>query len=225
MKMRKKIFKVMILLLVAIVITMANSYVFAEDEDPINNPDYYDPSGSDETASTTVANKAKVIVNVIQVIGIIVAVVSLMIIGIKYMVGSLEERADYKKTMLPWILGCIMVVSVTSVPKLIISFSGIFDTTETVTNWAEENGKIKLILHANGDGATFSNGDTIKYVQVTANIKTSLKSEWEPTWEGHTFLGWAKTSTATSPSWYSNDGYNTSFSYNNTNLYAVWSTN
>lgn len=32
-----------------------------------------------------------------------------MIIGIKYMTGSLEEKANYKKTMVPYLVGCVIL--------------------------------------------------------------------------------------------------------------------
>ena len=41
--------------------------------------------------------------------GVIVAVVIILIIGIKYMVGSAEEKAEYKKTMIPYIVGAVLI--------------------------------------------------------------------------------------------------------------------
>lgn len=58
------------------------------------------------------------ILGIIQVVGTFVAVATLMILGIKYMLGSLEERASYKKSMLPYIVGAVLLfagVNITSV--------------------------------------------------------------------------------------------------------------
>ena len=33
--------------------------------------------------------------------------------------GSAEERADYKKTMIPYIIGAILVFSMTTLPMII----------------------------------------------------------------------------------------------------------
>ncbi len=49
------------------------------------------------------------ILGIIQVVGTFVAVAVLMILGIKYMLGSLEERASYKKSMLPYIIGAVLL--------------------------------------------------------------------------------------------------------------------
>ncbi len=48
-------------------------------------------------------------------IGTITSVLALIIIGIKYMVGSVEEKAEYKKTMQPYLIGTVMVFSITNI--------------------------------------------------------------------------------------------------------------
>ena len=47
----------------------------------------------------------KNIVKILQQIGVIVSVVALIIIGIKYLLASVQEKAEYKKTMMPYIIG------------------------------------------------------------------------------------------------------------------------
>lgn len=49
------------------------------------------------------------IVSIIKNIAIVVSVAVILILGIKYMMGSAEEKADYKKTMIPYFIGAIMV--------------------------------------------------------------------------------------------------------------------
>ena len=46
-------------------------------------------------------NKANIIASIIRYIGIIVSVLTLSAIGIKFMLGSVEERAQYKQTLMP----------------------------------------------------------------------------------------------------------------------------
>ena len=72
------------------------------------NPDEFDPSSS--TGSNTLAdNIIKTILGGVQGIGSIVSVLALVIIGVKYMLGSVEEKAEYKKTMLPYLVGAILL--------------------------------------------------------------------------------------------------------------------
>lgn len=35
------------------------------------------------------------------------------------MIGSVEDKASYKKTMLPWIVGAVLVFTVTTVPNVL----------------------------------------------------------------------------------------------------------
>ena len=66
---------------------------------------------------------ARKIAGAVAIIGSSVSIVTLIAIGIKYMVGSVEERADYKKTMLPWLLGAVMVFVITLLPSLIFTIT------------------------------------------------------------------------------------------------------
>lgn len=55
------------------------------------------------------------ILGTVQVIGMISSVAALMIIGIKYMLGSAEEKSQQKETLIYYIIGAILVLSITSV--------------------------------------------------------------------------------------------------------------
>lgn len=59
------------------------------------------------------------IINIIQILGIIISLCSIGILGIKYMTGSLEQRAEYKKTLLPFIIGIALITAITTIVKFI----------------------------------------------------------------------------------------------------------
>ena len=71
------------------------------------------------TGTTEIQNFGGNIMGVINVVGVVVAVVVLMVIGIKYMMGSAEEKAEYKKTMIPYIVGAVLVLGASSIVKII----------------------------------------------------------------------------------------------------------
>ena len=50
------------------------------------------------------------IISIIRYVGMILGAVMLTIIGLKYMLGSVEEKAEYKKTMMPYIVGCMLLM-------------------------------------------------------------------------------------------------------------------
>lgn len=85
------------------------------------NPDEYNPSRNPLTAedSQKVTSKIGVILGSVRNISIVVSVIILMIIGVKYILGSAEEKANYKATILPYIIGCIMSVAGTTIVSFI----------------------------------------------------------------------------------------------------------
>ena len=78
----------------------------------------------DSKVDTTKINKtAASVINLIRNVAAIAAVVILSILGIKYMMGSTEERAEYKKSFIPLIVGIIVVVSAASIASLLFSIA------------------------------------------------------------------------------------------------------
>ena len=69
--------------------------------------------------SEELKSKAGVILGVLQTIGTVVSIVMLMIIGIKYMLGSVEEKANYKRTLIPYIVGAFLIFTGTLLPQII----------------------------------------------------------------------------------------------------------
>ena len=72
---------------------------------------------------TTIGNKVMGIIQVVGTIAVIAAVIILMILGIKYMMGSAEEKAEYKKTMIPYIIGAVLLFAATTIANAIYTFA------------------------------------------------------------------------------------------------------
>ena len=79
---------------------------------------------------TEVQNLGKQMVGILQVIGIVVAVVVLLVLGIKYMMGSAEEKAEYKKTMIPYIVGAILIFAATTIVNVVYNIANGFNATK-----------------------------------------------------------------------------------------------
>ncbi len=73
---------------------------------------YAESPASDPTEFRQKANR---VIGVIQVCGSIFSVIALIAIGIRYMFSSIEEKAEYKKTMIGYMIGCIMVFCLTNI--------------------------------------------------------------------------------------------------------------
>ena len=112
--------KVLSLVTIILLVVMILIPTFVMASDPLENLDAYKPSG---TIGTKAAQKAGNILNVITVIGIVVGVITLIVIGIKYMVGTVQEKAEYKKTMFSYIIGLVLLISVCSFVQIIYNLT------------------------------------------------------------------------------------------------------
>lgn len=85
------------------------------------NPDNYEPDSTTEVSNASkLSKKGNIIIKVIQVIASAASVGVLIIIAIKYMMGSVEEKAEYKKSMMPYIIGCFLVFGITNFLGIVV---------------------------------------------------------------------------------------------------------
>lgn len=92
------------------------SDIFTQADDFIGKGD----STISTIGQTEMQELSETIYNVLLIIGIIVAVIIGMIIGIKFMTGSVEEKAKVKETLIPYIAGCIVVFGAFTIWRLVV---------------------------------------------------------------------------------------------------------
>lgn len=117
--MKKSIKVISTLLLTIMLVASIAGTVLAVDPNTVLN-------GLNGNGNVQINDLAKVgnnIVTIIQVVGIVIAVIVLLVIGIKYMMGSASEKAEYKKTMIPYIVGAVLIFAGTSLVRVIYSLS------------------------------------------------------------------------------------------------------
>ena len=86
------------------------------------DPEQYAPqSTSDVTGGNELLRIGNNILGWINLFATIISVIVIGIIGIKYMVGSIEERAEYKKNMKPYIIGCVLIFGITTFLDIIVN--------------------------------------------------------------------------------------------------------
>lgn len=122
MKNKKILFIILIFLL--LILLFFNKVIAASGviTDPRDNPEAYSPGQmSDANQVKDIGNK---IIGVVQFVGSFASVIVLIVLGIKYMAGSLEERAAYKKTMFPYLIGAIFVFGITNILGIVNSIAG-----------------------------------------------------------------------------------------------------
>lgn len=115
MEKNKKIALALIILIATITFTLIPTFAKAEID-----PDNYKPNEIADIDFTAVTNIVNPVVGILRYGGIGISIIVLMILGIKYMVGSVSEKAEYKKTMIVYIIGVALLVSTTQLLAIII---------------------------------------------------------------------------------------------------------
>ena len=113
--MKKILKKILLIILLIVMLIVTGTTVFAD----------YTPSDLTGTAPAGTMQEVKSIGNkvigVLQAIGIVVSVIVLSILGIKYMLGSVEQKAEYKKTMLPYVIGAALIFGASTISYIIMN--------------------------------------------------------------------------------------------------------
>lgn len=117
--MKKSIKVISTLLLAIMLVTSIAGTVLAVDPNTVLN----ELNGNGNVQTNDLTKVGNNIVTIIQVVGIVIAVIVLLVIGIKYMMGSASEKAEYKKTMIPYIVGAVLIFAGTSLVRVIYSLS------------------------------------------------------------------------------------------------------
>lgn len=132
MKSRKKKILIQIIMLIMMIVLLIPNQARAGQgtQSYIVNPNDFNPNangGIKQNDINTVTRMVKPVVNVIAIIGTIASVVTLMLIGLKYMMGSVEEKAEYKKTMIPYLIGVIILFGISTFLNIILKMTqGVF---------------------------------------------------------------------------------------------------
>ena len=117
----KKLAKILSVVMISIMVMTCITTTFAATA---TNPAVWEDDKLDTSAidTSSIKNFSAALINVVSIVGSAAAIITLIILGIKYMMGSAEERAEYKKTLLPYILGAAMVFGASLLTGVIYNF-------------------------------------------------------------------------------------------------------
>lgn len=117
--MKKQVKVLTTIIMVIMVIATLSNVVFGAD---VNNIlDQINNNKGTTTGTDEITGIGAKIIDILQVVGIVVGIVVLLVIGIKYIMGSAEEKAEYKKVMIPYIVGAILIAAAPTIVKLIFN--------------------------------------------------------------------------------------------------------
>lgn len=114
--MKKYIMIIITMLLLALILSANILEVQAVGLDKMGDSSAYIQENGDSRQAIAIGN---VVVGVIRTVGEAIAVVMLSIIGLKYVMGSVEEKAEYKQTMWPYILGAVLIFAGAALTNII----------------------------------------------------------------------------------------------------------
>ena len=104
------------ILLSTIFVLISNTVVLAN---PIEDPNSFRPNGIQAGDANLITSRANNIIGIIVAVGVIISAITLGVLGIKYMIGSVEERAEYKKSMIPYLIGAVLLLATSSIVGII----------------------------------------------------------------------------------------------------------
>lgn len=112
--------KILTIILIALIVLMATLPVCFAD-------DYMDPKGV--TAKTTDAAASTQtflwsVLGIVQVVAISLAVIMLIVLGVKYVSAAPAEKADIKQSAMIYVVGAILMFGASGIIQIIKTFAG-----------------------------------------------------------------------------------------------------
>ncbi len=104
--------------------TMAMDKIFSEGQNFIQAGSSLEDG--DYVNEESLKSSSDNIYNTFLIVGIILMAVIGMILGIKFVTSGVEEKAQVKETLIPYVIGCVVILGAFGIWKLSISiFSGL----------------------------------------------------------------------------------------------------
>ena len=118
--MQSKILKLIAIISVFIIVSVFPVKVFSSWVDDADN--FLESAGNSITVDKDQLTSASdEIYNTLTSIGMIVAVIVGMILGITYMMTGAVDKAKVKESIMPYLLGCIVIFGAYLIGKLVIN--------------------------------------------------------------------------------------------------------
>lgn len=129
MKKIKIVSVLLLILLILLIITTCNS-VYANPTDKhtageiiSEGKDFINKGQSDaenKIGSENLKNMSDTLYNILLVVGIIAAIIVGLIMGIKFILGGIEDKAEIKGMLIPYIIGCVVVFGAFAIWKAVV---------------------------------------------------------------------------------------------------------
>lgn len=121
----KKIKIILVILLILLSISTIARPIYAHTVGEIigEGKDFIEDGKEDAESKISQKNlreMSSTLYNILLVTGILIALIVGMILGIKFIMGGIEEKAEIKTMIIPYIVGCIVVFGAFTIWKVVV---------------------------------------------------------------------------------------------------------
>lgn len=118
--MKKMSKTILVIILISLTVISIGTSVFAAGVSGGTDPGSL--KGKAVEGTTKITSLGNQLITIISTVGSVAAVIVLIVLGLKYMMGSAEEKAEYKKTLLPYVIGALMVFAASTIAGILYGF-------------------------------------------------------------------------------------------------------
>jgi len=118
----KLVIKLLIAVLIVVMFSTSTAMAVTVD-DMYNSGMNWISAGNatDNVNEGNIKNVSDTIYSILLTIGIIVAVIIAAVLGVKFMMGTVEQQANIKEQLVPFLIGCVIVFGAFTIWKLVIN--------------------------------------------------------------------------------------------------------
>ena len=98
--------------------------IISQGDTFISNGETVANADKDTVDETEFKDLIKKLYNILLALGVALSVIIGAILGIKFMMGSVEEQAKIKEMIMPYVMGCVVVFGAFGIWKLVIELAG-----------------------------------------------------------------------------------------------------
>lgn len=116
--MKKRIVKILTIILMVVALVYITNFVYADD---INTEDFAGIYTKDGVSDLD--NKTGKILSIVQIAGTAISLVALLILGMKYMLSSPDDKATIKEKLVPYVIGVIIFFAASNLVTIVLKFA------------------------------------------------------------------------------------------------------
>ena len=116
--MKKRIVKILTIILMVFALVNITNFVYADDINTEDIAGIYTKDGVSDLDT-----KTGKILSIVQIAGTAISLVALLILGMKYMLSSPNDKATIKEKMVPYVIGVIIFFAASNLVTIVLKFA------------------------------------------------------------------------------------------------------